>query len=136
MDQPRPVGRVLRQFYESLLAADRVLAEIALDEIRSRSLLNSTNIRFFRVELLAELGSPQEILDDPALRGISLLPRPQAVTERLAAAADALLVESALARDDLPTDWKQVAAALEDAWPGLVTQHEQATALATRAASR
>ena len=39
VDQPRPVGRVLRQFYESLLAADRVAAEAALDEIKTRALL-------------------------------------------------------------------------------------------------
>jgi hypothetical protein len=131
IDQPRPVGRVLRQFYESLLAADRSSAEAALDEIKSRALLSSTNIRFLRVELLSTLGSPSELRDDVALRGISLLARPPAVTERLAAAADTLLVQPALVDDGARADWPTVAEQIEDAWPGLVTQRHQVTTLAT-----
>jgi hypothetical protein len=131
VDQPRPVGRVLRQFYESLLAADRSLAQAALDEIKSRALLSSTNIRFLRVELLSTLGSPQELRDDPALRDISLLSRPPAVTERLAAAADSLLVEPALAHSGELTDLTAVAEQLEEAWPGLVTHRHQVTTTAS-----
>jgi hypothetical protein len=130
LDQPRPVGRVLRQFYEAVLAADRPLAEAALDEVKSRALLNSTNIRFLRVELLSALGQPAELRDDPSLRGISLLARPPAVTEHLAAAADALLVEP-VRRADVSTDWVQVAKTLEETWPGLVTHREQVTTQAT-----
>jgi hypothetical protein len=130
IDQPRPVGRVLRQFYESLLAADRVLAEGALDEIKARALLNATNVRFLRVELLSSLGTPQEVRDDPLLRGISLLVRPPAVTERLAAAADALLVAPS-SGTSAATAWKEVAQELEEAWPLLVTHPEQVTTLQT-----
>lgn len=130
LDLPRPVGRVLRQFYESLLAADRSAAETALDEIRARALLTPTNVRFLRVELLSTLGSPVEIRDDPSLRGISLLSRPPAVTDRLATAADALLVAPALARGADSAEWTLVAQQLEEAWPGLVTHPSQVTSVA------
>jgi hypothetical protein len=130
VDQPRPIGRVLRQFYEAVLAADRPLAEAALDEVKSRALLNATNIRFLRVELLSALGQPADLRDDPTLRGISLLARPPAVTERLAAAADALLIEPAQ-QAAWSNDWAQIAESLEEAWPGLVTQREQVTTLST-----
>jgi hypothetical protein len=43
VDQPRPVGRVLRQFYESLVGYDRAQADAALDELRGRALLSATN---------------------------------------------------------------------------------------------
>jgi hypothetical protein len=131
VDQPRPVGRVLRQFYESLLAGDRALAEAGLDEIKSRALLNSTNIRFLRVKLLSTLGSPHEIRDDPTLRGISLLARPPAVTEQLAAAANALLVQPALTDRRSAADWAVIAEQLEDAWPSLVTHRQQVTSPST-----
>jgi hypothetical protein len=127
VDQPRPVGRVLRQFYEGILAADRPLAESALDEIKSRALLNATNVRFLRVELLSSLGKPQDLRDDPLLRDISLLARPPAVTERLATAADALLVEPVLRDNPSARNWIQVAKALEETWPLLVTHREQVT---------
>lgn len=131
VDQPRPVGRVLRQFYESLLARDRALAEAALDEMKSRALLSSTNIRFLRVELLSTLGSPREIRDDHTLRGISLSARPPAVTERLAAAANALLVEPAITARGPMADWVAVAGQLENVWPSLVTHRQQVTSQAT-----
>ncbi len=131
LDVPRPVGRVLRQFYESILAVDRSLAEAALDEIKSRSLLSSTNLRFLRVELLSEMGTAQELRDDPALRTISLLARPPAVTERVAEAADALLIEPGLGGDGHSADWTGIAVALEEAWPGLVTHRSQVTTGAT-----
>lgn len=131
IDVPRPVGRVLRQFYESILASDRSLAETALDEIKSRSLLSSTNIRFLRVELLSALGTPQELRDDPALRAISLLARPPRVTERIAEAADALIIEPALVASGREADWTAIAVTLEEAWPGLVTHRSQITTAAT-----
>jgi hypothetical protein len=130
VDQPRPVGRVLRQFYEGVLAADRLLAESALDEVKARSLLNATNLRFLRVELLSSLGTPQELRDDPLLRGISLLARPPAVTERLAAAADSLLIDET-ARAASTEDWVAAARQLEEEWPALVTHPEQVTTPST-----
>lgn len=131
VDQPRPVGRVLRQFYEGVLAADRFVAEAALDEIKSRALLNATNIRFLRVELLSSLGQAQDLRDDPLLRGISLLARPPAVTERLAAAADALFVEPVLRANLSTANWAQVGEAIEETWPALVTHRGQVTNWAT-----
>lgn len=130
VDQPRPVGRILRQFYEGVLAGDRGAAQSSLEEIRARSLLSSTNARFLRVELLSALGTPEELCDDSSLRGISLLARPPAVTERLAQAADALIIEPEIttARQD---GWRATAAALAEVWPDLVTHLEQVTTLAT-----
>jgi len=130
VDQPRPVGRVLRQFYEGLLAGDRLAAESALEEIRSRALLSATNVRFLRVELLSALGTPKELRDDPALRGISLLARPPAVTERLAQAADALVIDPALATGE-PIDWRLLGATLDEHWPTLVTHLGQITTPST-----
>lgn len=125
-DQPRPVGRVLRQFYEGLLAGERETAEASLEEIKSRALLSSTNIRFLRVELLSAVGTATELRDDPALQGISLLARPPAVTEHLAAAADALLIEPRLVGGNA-VDWTELAADLEQLWPMLVTHLRQVT---------
>ncbi len=45
-ERPRPVGRVLRDFYDGLLAGDRAAAESALEEIRARALLTPTNARW------------------------------------------------------------------------------------------
>jgi hypothetical protein len=129
-DQPRPVGRILRQFYESLVGNDRPQAEGALDELRGRALLSATNLRFLRVELLSSLGSPQELRDDPSLQDISLLARPPAVTESIAEAADALLVTPVL--DSPATDkWRSTAERLDIAWPALVNQPYQVTTTAT-----
>ena len=126
VDQPRPVGRILRQFYESLVGFDREQADAALDELRGRALLSATNLRFLRVELLSSLGAPQDLLDDPLLQDVSSLARPPAVTESLAEAADALFMNRH------PTDGLHNAAArLDVAWPGLVSQTYQVTTAAT-----
>jgi hypothetical protein len=130
VDQPRPVGRILRQFYESLVGNDRAEAEAALDELRGRALLSATNLRFLRVELLSSLGSPQELRDDPLLQDISLLARPPAVTESLAEAADALLV-APNPEQHAPGELRSAAERLDVAWPALVTQAYQVTTSAT-----
>lgn len=129
-DQPRPVGRILRQFYESLVGDDRARAEAALDELRGRALLSATNLRFLRVELLSSLGTPQELRDEPTLQGISLLARPPAVTENLAKAADTLLLDAttdSVGVDNLQT----LARRLDVVWPALVTHNHQVTTLST-----
>lgn len=126
VDQPRPVGRILRQFYESLVGLDRAQADAALDELRARALLSATNLRFLRVELLSSLGTPQDLLDDPLLQDVSLLARPPAVTESLAEAANALFLNHR-ATDKLHS----AAERLDIAWPGLVTQAYQVTTAAT-----
>ncbi|MBN2446825.1 MAG: hypothetical protein JXO22_08870, partial [Phycisphaerae bacterium] len=131
VDQPRPVGRILRQFYESLVGNDRPQAEAALDELRGRALLSATNLRFLRVELLSALGTPKELRDDPSLQGISLLARPPAVTESLAEAANELLVTPALDSPVATDEWRSAAQRLDVAWPALVTQAYQVTTTAT-----
>lgn len=76
------------------------------------------------------LGTPQDLRDDPLFRGISLLARPPAVTERLAAAAESLVIVHAAGAPET-TDWVAVAEKLDETWPSLVTHCEQVTTLRT-----
>ncbi|MXW97452.1 MAG: hypothetical protein F4Y05_02445 [Acidimicrobiaceae bacterium] len=121
---PRPVGRVLRHFYEAIAARDRDSATEALEEIRAGGLLSATNIRFLRVELLGRLGSPEELRHDPLLEDISLLRRPPAVSDYLARAADALHIPPTAEESGYDT-WRSVASAIEEAWPGLLSHPSQ-----------
>lgn len=121
---PRPVGRVLRYFYEAIAARDRDSATEALEEIRSGGLLSATNIRFLRVELLGRLGSPEELRHDPLLEDISLLRRPPAVSDYLARAADALHIHPTVQESGYDT-WRSIASAIEDVWPGLIVHPSQ-----------
>lgn len=123
-DLPRPVGRVLRHFYEAIAARDRGSATDALEEIRARGLLSATNTRFLRVELLGRLGTPEELRSDPLLAQISLLRRPPAVTDYLARAADVLYIPPTAAESGDDT-WRSVASDIEEAWPQLVTHPSQ-----------
>lgn len=123
LDRPRPVGRVLRDFYDGILAGDRSTAEAALEEIRARALLTPTNARFLRIELIGSLGTSEELRDDPVLRDVALLARPPAVTEHLVRAGNALVIEPTAAGPD--PDWRKAAEELEDLWPGLLTQPSQ-----------
>lgn len=123
LEIPRPVGRVLRQFYDALLARDRPAAERAIQEIQDRSLLSSTNVRFLRVEMLASLGSARELRDEPSLRGITLLSRPINVTNYLATAANELIIAPAFNAPN--PDIAAVGLALEDQWPGLIAHSSQ-----------
>lgn len=128
VEAPRPVGRVLRQFYEAILGGSREDAEGALAELRARSLINPTNLRFLRVHMLSELATPQELRDDLQLQGLTLLARPPAVTEKFAEAANALTIQPLLASNFA---WEQLGAELERDWPGLVTDRHQITTPAT-----
>lgn len=124
IDAPRPVGRVLRHFYEGIAARDRASATDALEEIRVGGLLSATNTRFLRVELLGRLGTPEELRSDPLLAGISLLRRPPAVSDHLARAADALYIPAAA--EELGIDvWRSIASNIEEAWPGLLAHPSQ-----------
>lgn len=129
-DQLRPVGRILRQFYESIVGDDSSRAEAALDELRGRALLSATNLRFLRVELLSALGTAEQLRDDPMLRHISLLARPPAVTENIAEAAVALLVAPKLHAAET-SDWRSAAEQLDIVWPALVTYNHQVTTVST-----
>ena len=124
LDAPRPVGRVLRHFYEAIAARDRGLATDAFEEIRAGGLLSATNVRFLRVELLGRLGAPEELKTDPLLEEISLLRRPPAVTDHLARAADALYIPPTAEKsgDDI---WRSIASDIEYAWPGLLAHPSQ-----------
>ena len=124
LDAPRPVGRVLRQFYEAIAARDRSSATDALEEIRAGGLLSATNCRFLRVELLGCLGTPEELKSDPLLEDISLLKRPPAVTDHLARAADALYI-SPIAEKSGSDTWRSMASDIEQVWPRLLAHPSQ-----------
>jgi hypothetical protein len=126
---PRPVGRVLRYYYESLASADRVSALDALDEIRAGGLLSPANIRFLRVELLGRLGTPEELRDDPLLEDIALLRRPPAVSDHLAVAADRLFIPENAAEFE-PERWTEIATSIESVWPGLIQHPSQVRSVA------
>ncbi len=123
-DAPRPVGRVLRHFYEGIAARDRASATDALEEIRAGGLLSATNIRFLRVELLARLGTPEELRSDPLLADIALVRRPPAVSDHLARAADALYVPPSAEKSGRD-NWRSMASDIEQGWPGLVAHPSQ-----------
>ena len=124
LDAPRPVGRVLRNFYEAIAARDRRSATDALEEIRAGGLLSATNLRFLRVELLGRLGTPEELKTDPLLEDISRLRRPPAVTDHLARAADALYIPPAVEKSGGDI-WRSIASDIEQAWPGLLAHPSQ-----------
>lgn len=132
MDAPRPVGRVLRDFYAALGARDRTAAQAALDEIRSRGLLSATNVKFLRVQVIGTLGSPQEMRDDPELADIAAFRRPPAVTGHLATAADALFITPMLGGvSAAEVAWREVAVHVESVWPGLVSHPSQVGSVST-----
>ncbi len=124
LNVPRPVGRVLRHFYEAIASRDRRSATDALEEIRVGGLLSATNIRFLRVELLGRLGTPEELKADPFLEDISLLRRPPAVTDHLARAADAIYIPPTAAKTGVDS-WRSIASDIEQAWPGLLVHPSQ-----------
>ncbi len=123
-DMPRPVGRVLRQFYEGIAARDRATATDALKEIRSGGLLSATNARFLRVEMLGRVGTPEELRSDPLLADISRLRRPPAVSDHLARAADALYIPADADESGMEV-WRSIASEIEEAWPQLLAHPSQ-----------
>lgn len=121
---PRPVGRVLRHFFEAIAARDRNTATEALQEIEAGGMLSAENRRFLRVELLGSLGTPKELQEDPLLRDISLFRRPPTVTDILARAADALFIPPAVENSGSDT-WRAIALNIEETWPGLLVHPSQ-----------
>ncbi|MYI07472.1 MAG: hypothetical protein F4059_09215 [Gemmatimonadetes bacterium] len=123
-DAPRPVGRVLRHFYEAIAARDRNTATEALQEIEAGGMLSAKNRRFLRVELLGSLGTPKELQEDPLLQDISLFRRPPTVTDILAQAADGLYIPPD-ADNSGSVAWRRIALNIEEAWPGLIVHPSQ-----------
>ena len=128
-DISRPVGRVLRQFYESIRSGARDRAEEAIVEIADRALLSPTNRRFLRVELLGSLGTPQELRDHPDIDGLTSVTLPPAVREHLAQAANSLYITPAA--NEAAPDWQSVGRSIESTWPALCDRIDQARSRVT-----
>ena len=124
VDLPRPTGRVLRHFYEALAARDRMSAERALEEMRGRSLLSAPNLRFLRVQLIGEIGTANELLDDSSVAVLQGVARPPAVTSYLARALDDALIAPMWANG---VDVREIALAAESRWPAAVAFTSQVT---------
>ena len=128
-DISRPIGRVLRQFYESIRSGARGRAEEALVEIADRALLSPTNRRFLRVELLGSLGTPQELRDHPDIDGLTSVTLPPEVREHLAQAANSLYITPAA--NEATPDWQSAGRSIESTWPALCDRIDQARSPAT-----
>ncbi|MCY6493407.1 protein DpdD [Leptolyngbya sp. GGD] len=79
----RATGRVLRDFHMALRAGERPAAEKELQYLRSQNRLDTTNLLFLRVQMLAELQAWQEILQLYDLGELLQMRRPPAVTQAL-----------------------------------------------------
>lgn len=86
-DAPRPIGRVLRDFYMALRVGNRLSAEEQLAYLGRRGQLNELNRLFLRVQMLSELNEPGELLSLPSLGDLLQTRRPLAVTQALLEAA-------------------------------------------------
>ncbi len=82
-DIPQPTGRVLRDFYMALQAGDRIAAESSLQYLVDQHRLDTLNLLFLRVQLLAELGQWNELLALRELANLLQVRRPFAVTQAL-----------------------------------------------------
>ncbi len=82
-DIPQPTGRVLRDFYMALQAGSRIAAESSLQYLVDQHRLDTLNLLFLRVQLLAELGQWNELLALPELANLLQVRRPFAVTQAL-----------------------------------------------------
>jgi hypothetical protein len=82
-DIPQPTGRVLRDFYMALQADSRIAAESSLQYLVSQHRLDTLNLLFLRVQLLAELAQWKELLALPELANLLQVRRPFAVTQAL-----------------------------------------------------
>lgn len=82
-EAPRATGRVLRDFYTSLRVGDRSAAEKELQYLRNQNCLDTLNLLFLRVQMLAELRVWNELLDLPELADLLQIRRPFAVTQSI-----------------------------------------------------
>ena len=79
----RAVGRILRDFEYSLVAADAHRARTLIDELRSTNHLNATNLLFLEVRRLERISHWDAVLALPELDALVAMPRPRRVTEAL-----------------------------------------------------
>jgi hypothetical protein len=80
---PRATGRVLRDFYTGLRVGDRSSAEKELQYLRNQNRLDTLNLLFLRVQMLAELQAWNELLHLPELADLLQVRRPFAVTQAI-----------------------------------------------------
>jgi hypothetical protein len=79
----RPSGRVLRDFYMALQAGNRDSAESALRYLQEQHGYDAINISFLKVQMLSALERWGELLDSPSVPDILQIRRPVAVTQAL-----------------------------------------------------
>jgi len=82
-EAPRATGRVLRDFYMALRVSDRPAAERELQYLRNQNRLDTLNLLFLRVQMLAELQAWNELLHLPELADLLQVRRPFAVTQAI-----------------------------------------------------
>jgi hypothetical protein len=80
---PSPVGRVLRDFYMALAAADAGAAEELLTQLREHYHLDAVNLLYLRLQMLAAFSRWADLLALSDLPDLLRLRRPAAVTEAL-----------------------------------------------------
>jgi hypothetical protein len=80
-EAPRATGRVLRDFYTALRVGDRSAAEKELRYLRNQNRLDTLNLLFLRVQMLAELQAWNDLLHLPELPDLLQARRPSAVTQ-------------------------------------------------------
>ncbi|RKH43191.1 hypothetical protein D7Y23_29815 [Corallococcus sp. AB050B] len=79
-EAPRPTSIILRDFYLALGARHRASAEAHLRFLQEHFRLDALNLLFLRVQLLAELGGPAELLAIQGLDDLLRVRRPLPVT--------------------------------------------------------
>lgn len=82
-ETPRATGRVLRDFFMALQVGNRTSAEEHLLYLHNNYRLDTLNLIFLRVQLLAELGFWEELLNLPQVGDLVQSRRPLAVTRAL-----------------------------------------------------
>lgn len=82
-EAPRATGRVLRDFYTALRVGDRTAAEKEIQYLRNQNRLDTLNLLFLRVQMLAELQAWNGVLRLPELPDLLQVRRPPAVTQAI-----------------------------------------------------
>jgi len=83
LDVPRPLGRVLRDFFMALEAGNAASAQSLLSQVSEQNRLDPINILFLRVQLLESAGDWSALLTLQELPDLLQMRRPLAVTGAL-----------------------------------------------------